>query len=67
MLLVGWNVFFGIDCIGWVFGDVYGVVDVFVWIDGEKVGIFMEVIYWVYIYVICVFVFDVVFGYNVSY
>lgn len=61
-LYVFWYFVFGENCLGWIFGFVQGVVDVFVWMDDQEVGFFVEVVYWVDFYVVGVFVFDVVVG-----
>lgn len=61
LLLFEWYFVFGVNCGDWVFWFVECVVDVFIGVDDEEVGVFVEVVYGIDFYVVGVFVVDVFF------
>jgi hypothetical protein len=66
VLLVGWDVFFGVNGRDWTLGNAHGAVNAFVWVNGEEVGPLSKAVHWTDIDTIGVLAVDTGFGDNVG-
>ena len=66
VLLVGRQVFLGIDGVDGALGDAHGAVDALIGVDGQEVGAFAEAVHWANVHTVGVFALDTGFGNNVG-
>ena len=66
MLLVGGNVFFGVNGVDRALGDTNGTVDALIGVDGEEIRAFAETVHRANIHAVGVFASDTGFGNNVG-
>jgi hypothetical protein len=66
VLLVGGQVFFGINGVDRALGDAHGAVDALIGVDGQEVGAFAEAVHRANVHTVGVFALDTGFGNNVG-